>query len=248
MTGSQSPFAAAIDRIVGRYNASLEWVSFSQERLTAEAARVLIQQWASFTRHSRRCWAYVVGNCPHVEVRKFVVIENLYEEEALEGHSHFEVLARMGTALGLSRREIESTAPLPSTVVALHAWEALTKNRTWYEGLAAKSVLERTNNPNCGNFSANEAERWMRQLKLSKEDTEFWWMHDSVDQIHGDGSLNLLEKYLRTEEERQAALRAAEESMMAWQIYFDGIYREGIRRSVVRGADHGKSASAEESR
>ena len=74
----------------------------------------------------------------------------------------------------------------------------------------------------------------MRQLKLTKDDTEFWWMHDSVDQIHGDGSLNLLEKYLKSEEERRAALRAAEESMMAWQIYFDGFYYEGLRRSAAK--------------
>ena len=120
--------------------------------------------------------------------------------------------------------------PLPTTVVTMRCWEALTKDRTWYEGLAAKSVLERTNNPNCGNFSHHQAEHWMRQLGLSKDDTEFWWMHDSVDQIHGDGSLNLLEKFL-TSDEKQAALQAAEESMMAWQVYFDGFYYEGLRQS-----------------
>jgi pyrroloquinoline quinone (PQQ) biosynthesis protein C len=228
---SRSDFAATIDEIVADYNGSLAWVTFSKDRLTREAAQVLIEQWASFTRHSRRCWAYVVGNCPHVDVRKFIVTENLYEEEALEGHSHFEILARMGLALGLTREQIDSTPPLPSTVVALNAWEALTKNRSWLEGLAAKSVLERTNNPRCGNFSGYEAERWMRQLKLTREETEFWWMHDSVDQIHGDGSLELLEKYMQTEQERRSALRAAEESMMAWQVYFDGIYRAGIERS-----------------
>ena len=116
----------------------------------------------------------------------------------------------------------------------MHAWEALTKNRTWYEGLAAKSVLERTNNPSCGNFSHYQAEHWMRQLGLTKEDTEFWWMHDSVDQIHGDGSLKLLEHYLTTDAERKAALRSAEQSMMAWQVYFDGFYYEGLKRSAGR--------------
>jgi hypothetical protein len=68
-------------------------------------------------------------------------------------YSHFEILTRMGKAPGLSRKEIESAKPLPTTIVATHAWETLTKNRTWYEGLAAKAVLERSNNPNCGNFS-----------------------------------------------------------------------------------------------
>jgi len=233
MSGKQSEFAAAMDKIVADNNDRLEWVRFSKNDLTKEAARVLIEQWSSFTRHSRQCWAHVVGNCPIVEVRKFVVAENLYEEEAQEGHSHFEILARMGVALGLTRDQIVDAKPLPTTVVSMHCWENLTKNRTWYEGLAAKSVLERTNNPNCGNFSHNQAEYWTRQLGLSKEDTEFWWMHDSVDQIHGDGSLDLLEKHLTTDAEKRAALRAAEESMMAWQIYFDGFYYEGVRRSGV---------------
>ena len=73
-----------------------------------------------------------------------------------------------------------------------------------------------------------------RQLGLSKDDTEFWWMHDSVDQIHGDGSLKLLEKYLTSDAERTAALRAAQESMMAWQVYFDGFYYEGLRRTAAK--------------
>jgi pyrroloquinoline quinone (PQQ) biosynthesis protein C len=96
----RSVFAAAMDKIVADCNDRLLWVGFSKNQLTKEAARVLIQQWSNFTRHSRQCWAHVVGNCPHVEVRKFIVTENLYEEEAQEGHSHFEILARMGVALG----------------------------------------------------------------------------------------------------------------------------------------------------
>jgi pyrroloquinoline quinone (PQQ) biosynthesis protein C len=130
MSDRQSDFAAALDKIVADCNDRLEWVRFSKERLTKEAARVLIEQWSSFTRHSRQCWAHVVGNCPHVEVRKFVVTENLYEEEAQEGYSHFEILVRMGMALGLTRDEIVNARPLPSTIVAMHAWETLTKNRT----------------------------------------------------------------------------------------------------------------------
>jgi hypothetical protein len=79
---SQSEFAAAVDKIVGDYNDRLKWVSFSKDHLTREAAQVLIEQWSNFTRHSRQCWAHVVGNCPIIEARKFIVTENLYEEEA----------------------------------------------------------------------------------------------------------------------------------------------------------------------
>lgn len=105
-------FGGAIDKIVADCNDRLEWVPFSKVRLTKEAACVLIEQWSNFTRHSRQCWAFVVGNCPIVEVRKFIVKENLYEEEAMEGHSHFEILVRMGMVLGLTREQIENAKPL----------------------------------------------------------------------------------------------------------------------------------------
>lgn len=226
----KSSFIEALDKHVADCQWNLKWVAYSKDRLTPEGAKVLVQQWGIFTRHSRRCWAYVVGNCPHVEIRKFVVTENLYEEEAIEGQSHFDLMVRMGEALGLGSEEIANARPLPSTVVALHAWETLTKNRTWYEGLAAKAVLERTNNPGCGNFSALQAEAWMRQLKLSREDVEFWLLHDSVDQVHGDGSIRLLEKYLHSDAERAAAVRAAEESMMVWRVYLDGICEAGVKK------------------
>ena len=230
MSQPSSLLNQSLDKIVAGCQLNLKWTAYSKDRLTVHSARALVEQWGIFTRHSRRCWAYVAGNCPQVEVRKFIVTENLYEEEAVEGHSHFELLVRMGRAVGLSREQVEFAKPLPTTVVALHAWETLTKNRSWYEGLAAKAVLERTNNPNCGNFSALEAERWMRQLKLSRDDVEFWLLHNSVDQIHGEGSLRLLEKYIRTDGEREAAIRAAEESMMAWKVYLDGICDAGSEK------------------
>src|ERR1041384_1622399 len=116
MSQRQSEFAAAIDQIVADNNGRLLWVPYSKERLTKKGARVLIEQWASLTRHSRQCWAYVVGNCSIIEVRKFIVTENLYEEEAQEGHSHFEILVRMGEALGLTRDQILDAKPLPTTV------------------------------------------------------------------------------------------------------------------------------------
>ena len=75
----------------------------------------------------------------------------------------------------------------------------------------------------------------MRQLKLSRADVEFWLLHDSVDQIHGDGSIRLLEKYLRSDAEREAAIQAAEESMMAWRVYLDGIYEAGAGNRAKKG-------------
>jgi len=56
-------------------------------RVSPEGARVFVQQWGLFTRHSRQCWANVVGNCPVVEARRFMVKENLLSEWYSCGHS-----------------------------------------------------------------------------------------------------------------------------------------------------------------
>ncbi len=55
MSERPTNFAAAIDKIVADNNDRLLWVPYSKDKLTKQAARVLIEQWSSFTRHSRQC-------------------------------------------------------------------------------------------------------------------------------------------------------------------------------------------------
>src|SRR5579885_2220077 len=71
--------AQRLDALVEEYNREASTVY----RLlpTVAAGQLYVQQWGVFTRHSRRCWAWVVGNCPVLEIRRFITKENLYEEE-----------------------------------------------------------------------------------------------------------------------------------------------------------------------
>lgn len=213
-----------LDSIVLKTMQGLEWTALSEQRLTRDAARLFVKQFGLFTRHSRRCWAYVVANCPHVEVRKFVTTHNLYEEEA-KRISHYDLLVRMGLRLGLKIEEIDRAEPLPSTLVSLHSWETLTKNRNWLEGLAVKGVLERANAAHTGNMSGLEAERWMRQLGLSRNDVRFWLLHEEVDQVHGEGSFDFIARYATSQSLRENVIEGASESMIVWKVFLDGIAR-----------------------
>lgn len=214
---------SALDHIVRRYMDAIDWFSYSDQHLTRQGAQIYVMQHGVFTRESRRHWAYVVGNCPHIEVRRFIERENLYEEEGIEEESHFLKLVRMGEAVGLTHREVEEALPLPTTRTALWVWECLTKNRPWWVGLAAKAVLERTNAPQCGNMSAAEGERWKRQLGLSPHALEFWIMHDEIDQIHGSGAYDALVQNVKSAEQEREILQAAEDSMAAWKWWLDGV-------------------------
>src|SRR5579863_5101626 len=125
-----------IGSIVAHYRSQDKWLEYNRGALTKKGAGVFAKQHGIFTRHSRRAWAYVVGNCPEVEVRRFIVRENLYEEEGIEEKSHYLTLVRMGEAVGSAAQEIHNAAPLPGTRAALLIWETLTKDRPWLLGCA----------------------------------------------------------------------------------------------------------------
>lgn len=220
---------ARLDEVVARYMATIQWFAYSEANLTPAGARVYVGQHGTFTRESRRHWAFVVGNCPVIPIRRFIERENLYEGEGVEETSHFEKLIAMGTALGMRREQVVEADPLPTTRAALHVWENLTKNRPWWIGMAAKAVLERSNAPHCGNMSALEGQRWMRHLGLSPQAVDVWTMHDAIDQVHGSGAYDLLEAHVEDPAQHEAIVAAAEDSMVAWKLFLDGIAEEAKR-------------------
>jgi hypothetical protein len=64
------------------------------------------------------------------------------------------------------------------------------------------------------------------------KEAEFWILHDAVDRIHSEGTVQLLEKYLPGETERRQALLVAEDSMIAWKFYPDGICEAAIEKGT----------------
>jgi pyrroloquinoline quinone (PQQ) biosynthesis protein C len=221
MTGTLvgDAFFERVKAIVGRYRSTDGWSAYSAGELTRAGAAIYTQQHGLFTRHSRRAWAYVVANCPEVEVRRFIVRENLLEEEGSDEGSHYLKLVKMARAVGLSQPQVDDAAPLPSTRAALLIWETLTKDRHWLLGAAAKGALEfRTT-------SGVEGQRWMAQLGLSRDDVDFWLMHHEADQVHGAGSLELVRTYAArqhavTESDLFAAM---EDSLFAYRLFRTGI-------------------------
>jgi pyrroloquinoline quinone (PQQ) biosynthesis protein C len=213
------PLMAKIDELVSSYRKRDPWNAYSTTRLSRAGAALYCQQHGLFTRHSRRAWAYVVAQCSEVEVRRFVVRENLYEEEGTDEGSHYLKLVRMANALGLSADEMHDAKPLPSTRAALLMWETLTKDRPWLIGASAKGALE-MRTP-----SGAEGERWMQKLGLSKSDCDFWLLHQEADQIHGPGAIELVLKYLPryphiTDDD---ILVAVEDAMMASRTFRGGV-------------------------
>jgi pyrroloquinoline quinone (PQQ) biosynthesis protein C len=206
-----------LEELVQQYNREADTVY--RLRPTVGAAQLYCQQWGVFTRHSRRCWAWVVGNCPVLEIRRFITKENLYEEEGNDETSHYEELTRLGLKLGLRREEMDDAVPLATTQLPMLAWETLTKNRTWAEGLAAKAVLERVGFPELRRI---RRQRWHEALALTEQDLGFFTTHITVDEIHGSGGYDLLDRHVPLAE-ADAAVVAAQASLQAMAMFTNGI-------------------------
>jgi pyrroloquinoline quinone (PQQ) biosynthesis protein C len=217
MTVTSAGLLERLDDTVGQHNR--DGSALYRAIPTPEAAQLYVQQWGLFTRHSRRCWAWVVGNCPIVQIRRFITKENLYEEEGADETSHYEILARLGVKLGLSRSAIDDAEPLSSTRLAMLVWETLTKNRSWAEGLAAKAVLERVGFPD---LRRTRRDNWKRALGLSDADLGFFTTHIEADELHGSGAYDLLARYVPPAE-HDAAVAAAQASIEAMLLHSNGI-------------------------
>lgn len=228
MHGTAKELQVEIDKIVAHYMDICAWREYSANRLTKKGAALYVTQHGVFTRHSRRCWAYVVGQCPETDVRRLIVRENLYEEEGIEAQSHYLKLVKMGVACGHTSEQVHNAKALPSTRAALLIWEELCKDRPWIIGCAAKASLEQTNQVHCSDFSNVEGQRWMNKLGLSHDEVEFWMMHDELDKEHGSGAFEAVTRYVGkvpgvTEDD---VLMAVEDSMVAFNIFLDGIAKE----------------------
>lgn len=214
-------FHRRINELALETSQRLRWLTVVED-ITKPMAIEFIKQFGLFPRHSRQCWANVVGNCPVLEVRRFVVTENLWEEEANEATSHYQLLVDMGIALGMTEDEITNAEPIASTQTAFLAWETLTRNQFWIEGLAAKGSLEALNQRDTGDISGVSAKYWTENLGLSMEDVAFWTVHSELDQDHAHETLETIGKYA-TEQDLDRAYVSARKSHAAWIVLMNGI-------------------------
>lgn len=206
------------------------WWSYARRgRISREAGLTWLRHFYHFASNFPRWLANVAGACPHLEVRRHL-IRNMWDEEVSDSRAeecHVDLLLRMAEGLGVSRDEVRATPELPTTTVALHTWDNLTRSRTWLEGLATLQFLERTNDEDLatkyGLLPQLNVNPW-EALGLSHEAMAFIWVHIEADKLHSRGEAFYLEKYVTTSDELASVVQVTRDSMTAWKIFNDGIY------------------------
>ncbi len=198
-------------------------------KMNQKRAQVMIAQLGLYIRHRRQCWSHVSANCPVMTVKQKIlqhefgeVIKDQYSEF---GHLH--LIVRQAKTVGLTPEEVLNTKPIPTTTAALYAWDWVTQEKSWLEGLASLTVTEWTNDDRLlgdvgGGHSTRMGHRWMEDMGLKWRDMPNFDAHRQADEEHSDMFLPFLSEFAIGKNER-IALDAVKESLDLFALYREGV-------------------------
>jgi pyrroloquinoline quinone (PQQ) biosynthesis protein C len=203
---------------------------------TLERAQMFVRQHRLNTRQRNSVHKLAVAtNCPHWEIRMRIIAasaqELIADNEFGGGKPHWEIIEDLGVAIGMDRDEIRAATPLPSTQLCWLAWETLTKNRHWLEGLVANTCSERVNVPGYGNgrqrevgWSGGQRDEWRKLFGLHDEQLAFWSVHSEADIDHSNLGWQTVATYAEELNMVEAIVEACRINLIVWENYFNGIH------------------------
>jgi pyrroloquinoline quinone (PQQ) biosynthesis protein C len=204
---------------------------YGLEKLEPEMVRLWIPQFSLWTRSTFKLRGLAYAHCPHPDLR-LTLLDIIGEEDVIDprvGMNHRQLFAStLANASGQSMEELADARPLPTTLVTFNILHGAA-NRTWEEGIALSSGLERMLQE-CGYFRY-DAMRLQRDLGWSEGDIGWFTGHDAADVEHGS-VMDKLDKYVTDDRTWDRVRDTVIECWIAWWILFDGIvdaHRYGIK-------------------
>lgn len=152
-----------------------------------------------FLRQWVRSCASIIARTDKVDVTMYEIDNIVTEFFGGKDHpSHYELLLRMGEALGLNREKVLSTPPLPKTKTALAAWGEIAEKNHWLETMSAMHGLELINNRNLRNEGAKIGyfdPAILRTDEIPDAAKAFLREGYEADVGHSEDALNMIERY-----------------------------------------------------
>lgn len=189
---------------------------------TRHGAQHFEVQRTHFVKNRRDCWGFVQGAAP-LDVKRLIWS---HEQEELMGAAgvpdHVTLGIQEAELVGLEAGEFERTKPTDTAQTCFWAWINLAKSRPWLEGIAASSILEWVVSDEVirgGGIVRRLGERMQEDLGIpfGKQPTNA--VHVVADVEHANLLLDVMERYVQTEEARQEVLRGARDSLAIERVF-----------------------------
>ena len=240
----KSEFRRALEAAIqARHSSAHPW---SEAWVSGRLDRRLLGEWTKqhyhYVSHFSAWLATVFGNCPHEEVRAFL-LENIAEEEGMTGQAgfpavrHTELLLDFGEHCGKSRAEITGAQRngelLPETL-GLQAWCTVQAHGPFVEALAALLVGLESQVPQ---IYRKTTPPLLEKYGFTEEEVVFFRLHIAADEEHGERGFEIVEKYATSDERRANCLRLVKEATLMRRLYLDGLYHKYLAEPQARAAE-----------
>ena len=187
--------------------------------LTREDLCVYARQYYQQESRFPRFVSAVHSNCPELKVRQ-ELLKNLNEEES-GPENHPELWLRFAQAVGASRESVGDAVALPQTVACISAFDALSRSKRWWVGLAALYAYE-AQQPD---VARTKIEGLKARYGLhSKDALGFFEVHQAADAWHSEVEKQILMRQADRNPGVQAEIwDAVSEACNALNTLLDGV-------------------------
>ncbi len=198
--------------------------------MTIPRAQVMMLQQIYFTQNRRRCWLWVLANCPEENVRR-IILQHEYEEAVKDEYSekgHLDLSMRQAMAVGLKAEDCIAPEPLMTTKLAGYGWAFLAKDSHWLKGLASLNITEWFNDDRLladlgGGASARRIKQWSKGLGFTVEKMPDFKAHNKADEAHGEQFLKVFEEYASEPEKERLVIDGAQEGIKIHRFNREGV-------------------------
>ena len=188
-------------------------------KLPREAIAGWVQEHYHFTKDIPWLSGPKLCDVPYEDIRDMA--RRGIAEEMDPKDPHINILLRFGEAMGLDPEQVKRSKPLPTTQALLDWIYILANHRSMVEGIAGMQLGLESQPPELyGDIVPALKEKY----GCTDAQIAYFPVHVEADTEHGGRAYDLVEKYARTEEQRQRAILAAREGAEKRWLYIDGIY------------------------
>ena len=200
---------------------------FTQSIVKGEISREgivsYLGQFCVYVERGGKAWLpWLIGNIPvKLEFRKAknVMLDNLVGEFRNPA-DHVDLLLDMAAAaFGADKEELYNSTLLPESSAFMRIEEYYARDSSWLEAVTALGFGLETQSPRY----FTEIRRGLQE-HYGLADSFYYDMHITADIEHGDSVELLIDAYTKPEN-REAVWKAATESIDAYQLWHDGLYR-----------------------
>jgi pyrroloquinoline quinone (PQQ) biosynthesis protein C len=200
--------------------------------LTREAIKLWALQAMPVVEQFTRFISAIHANCPYRDAQQLLA-ENLWEEHGRgrAPQDHFSLVKRLALSLGATEEEIRLSTPLPETEAWIAHCLELTRNRSFVEGLTAIGVGIESYIPV---YFGAMAEALEKAFGLQPEDLQFLRVHVGEDDDHARRSMEMIEKYALSDDDKERAKAALRDTMMVKRRFAEALYNHCVSSSKSR--------------